>query len=143
MKVIIEEIIPPEEEKIIIRCETLTARQMRAIEMLRSSEYLTAYKDAVIFRLSMDDIFYCEVVDKKSFVYTNTDVYEVKKRFAEIEEMLEDRFIRISRTVLLNWEKVVSLHPMINGKLTATLDNKEKVIISRQYVNALKEKFGV
>ena len=142
MRVIIEEISPSEEEVIIIRCEKLTARQMRAIEVLRSSEYLIAYAGTEIFRIPLEDIYYCEVVDKKTFAYCNYKVYEVKKKFSELEEMLEERFVRISRTFLLNWEKIVSLKPLLNGRLEARLENEEHIIISRQYVNALKEKFG-
>lgn len=92
-------------------------------------------------RIDVDDIFYFESVDNKTFLYTADDVLEYKNRLLDAESSLGENFIRSSRVVVLNWQKIASLKPMLNGRMEATLLNGEKQIISRQYVADLKRKF--
>ena len=51
--------------------------------------------------------------------------------------------LRISKSVIVNLAKVAYLRPIFNGRFEASLKNKEKVIISRQYVAKLKQKLGI
>ena len=60
-------------------------------------------------------------------------------RIYELEEMLKNRhFLRISKAMLVNLMKIQSIRPAFNGRFTAVLRSGEKVIISRNYVKALK-----
>jgi DNA-binding LytR/AlgR family response regulator len=43
----------------------------------------------------------------------------------------------------LNIEKITLVRPFIGGRFEAVLDNKEKVVVSRQYVPQLKNKIGL
>lgn len=141
MRVIIEEIGEHEEDQIIIRCKKLTSKHYKAIDMLQAQDFVIAYKSNSIYKIDADDILYWEAVDKKVFLYTANEVYDVKQTLGELREQLSDDFLRISRVAVLNWRKLDSLKPLLNGRLEATLENGEKLIISRQYVNKLKRKF--
>lgn len=62
----------------------------------------------------------------------------------KIEESLKNlRFSRISKTVIANLDKMLSIRKAENSRLTATLVNQEKLIVSRQYVSEIKKKLGV
>ena len=50
----------------------------------------------------------------------------------------EKKYIRISKSSLLNLMKVKSIKPALNGRFSAILINGEEIIISRKYVPALK-----
>ena len=90
------------------------------------------------------EVFYFEYVDTKVFVYCRSQVYEIKKKLYELEEMLPAQdFIRINKATILNLNKISSLSPTLGGRFEASLKNGEKIIISRQYVNALKEALGL
>lgn len=89
-----------------------------------------------------EDVFYFETVDKKTFIYQDKDVFESRKKLFELEEYLEGTpFIRISKSCILNSERVVSVDPYYGGRLLATLENNERVIVSKKYTRLFKEKF--
>lgn len=140
MRIIIEEISDHEEEQILIRCKKLTPKISRAIEELQSQDSIFVTASNEMQKVNLDDIFYFETVDNKAFVYTEDAVYELKKRLGEFEKTLGSQFVRISRTVIVNWRKIQSFRSIFNGRLEATMENSEKLIVSRQYIGILKEK---
>lgn len=101
-------------------------------------------KDGSNHNITLDEIFYIESVDEKSYIYTSSDVYECKHKLYTLEKMFEDTsFIRVSKSCILNIAKLKSVRPFINGKFEATLRNEEKIIINRHYVADFKKKFGL
>ena len=92
----------------------------------------------------IDDIFYFESVDGKIFFYTQNETYEAEARLYQVEESLKNlKFSRISKTVIANLDKMLSIKKAENSRLVATLKNKEKLVVSRQYVTEIKKKLGV
>ena len=72
------------------------------------------------------------------------EVYAVRLRLYELEEQLTPRdFIRVSKSVLVNFGQVRSLRPDLGGRLRLTLSNGEVVVVNRQYVPAIKAKLGL
>lgn len=133
-----------EEEQIIIRCHQMTPELLRWLSMLKSQDSLIAYKGNEIHRIPPSRIYYIEAVDNKTFLYCKDNVFEIKQKLYELEDTLTiSDFIRISKSVILNLSKITSLSPALNGRFEATLENREKVIVSRQYVNTLKKKLGI
>lgn len=150
MKITITEPFPGEEEEIIIKCSSLSPKILGLIAELKEGNdakevhKLHVYSDGGIYLLEPSEVFYFEYVDQKVFVYCKTKVYEIKSKLYELEEMLSDKdFIRVSKACILNLNKISSLSPTLGGRFEAKLKNGEKVIISRQYVNALKEAIGL
>ena len=144
MKIVFEELPPNEEEVIIIRCREMTVEIYRAISLLKALETLIAYDGNNIYRVLPSDIYYIETVDNKTFLYCKDKIYESKQKLYELEEvLLNTDFLRVSKSAMLNLSKVNSLSPALNGRFEATLLNKEKIIISRQYVSDLKKKLGI
>ena len=90
------------------------------------------------------DILYFESVDKSSFLYTESDVYELSLRLYEIEEILSDAgFIRSAKSQILNTHKIASLCPDFGGRIEVTMMGGERLIVSRQYAKLLKERLGI
>ncbi|MCR4867217.1 MAG: LytTR family transcriptional regulator DNA-binding domain-containing protein, partial [Lachnospiraceae bacterium] len=89
------------------------------------------------------DIFYVESVDDRTFIYLSGDCYETAHKLYELEEILnERRFIRISKSVIVNLLKIECVKPALNGRYLCHLKNGEDVIISRKYVPEFKEKLS-
>lgn len=150
MKITIIEPIPGEEEEIIIKCASLNPQIMDLIlELKRGDEGKAIHKlqvwlDGKLHLIEPSEIFYFEYVEQKVFAYGKTKVYEIKNKLYEIEEMLSRKdFIRVSKSCILNLNKINSLAPALGGRFEAALKNGEKIIISRQYVNNLKEALGL
>jgi len=104
---------------------------------------LIAYVGNDIHRVAPSTIYYIETVDNKTFIYCEKDVYEAKQKLYEFEELRLFDFLRVSKSAIVNMSKIKSLSPSISGRMEATLNNGERIIISRQYVNELKKNLGV
>ena len=101
-------------------------------------------KEEETFFIPIQDIFYFESVDGSIFFYTENETYEATAKLYKIEESLKNlKFARISKTVIANLDKMLSIKKAENSRLVATLVNKEKLVVSRQYVSEIKKKLGV
>ncbi len=144
LRIIIEELQHGEEDQIIVKCRRMTPELLRMLAMLKAKDMLVAYDGNEIHRLPPTSIYYIEAVDNKTFLYCKDKVYESKQKLYELEESFEySDFLRISKSVIINLSKIKSLSPALSGRFEATLDNGEKVIISRQYVKDLKKRLGI
>ena len=144
MRIIFESPKDFEEDTIIVRC---VSPDPRLVSILRSFETaqdgIVAFQDDKIVRIQYQDIYYFESIDEHIFAYCTTDVYEVKKKLFELEELLSPLdFVRCSKSLVVNMEKIDYLSPLFSGKLEAHLKNGEKLVISRKYVQNLRAKLG-
>lgn len=144
MKIVIEELQDGEEDIIIIKCRQMTDDLLRVLAMLKAQDTLIAYDGNEIYRVQPKEIYYIEVVDNRTFLYSKDKMLESKQKLYELEDALSNSdFLRVSKSVLLNLRKIKSLSPALSGRFEATLDNNEKVIISRQYISDLKKSLGI
>lgn len=141
MDVRIEQVGTRGEELVLIRCREIT-EEVREIERFVKSRQgsLSGISDKKQYEVAVTDVCYIESVDGKTFLYTNDRVYETACRIYELEELLKDKhFLRISKPMLVNLMKIRSIQPAFNGRFLAVLSSGEKVIITRNYVKALKD----
>lgn len=145
MKITIQSPEPGQEDEIILRCTRLDDRLMALIYALKAERTkLTAYADGGITMIDPKDIYYFESVDDRVFAYCEKQVYEVRKKLYELEkELVATDFLRISKSTIADVSKFERLKPSFNGRLEAKLKNGETIIVSRQYVPALKQKLGL
>ena len=131
--------------EIIIKCPKAT-EDIRKLEslLLSFAKKLSCTKDGITHLIDTRDVLYFESVDKQTFLYTESDVYELSLRLYEIEQMLSDAgFIRSAKSQILNTHKIASLCPDFGGRIEVTMAGGEKLIVSRQYAKLLKERLGI
>ena len=145
MKITIVDRPEGEEDEIIIRCRQMDEQMLKMIYALKAcTEKLTAFKDGKISQVSPENVYYFEAVDNKVFLYLEKEVLETKSKLYELEErFMGTDFLRVSKSVIMNLDKVKSLSPAFNGRFEANMKNGEKIVISRQYVALLKQKLGL
>lgn len=145
MKLIIDEAFKYTETEIIIKCNSINEELQRVIMIIKGvEEKIPGIIEGVTYFIEPKDIFYFESVDKKTFIYTKSQVLETHLRLYEIEEKLEKQdFFRASKSTIINISKIKKLSPKFNGKLDAFLENDEKLVISRQYVPVIKRILGL
>ncbi len=86
-------------------------------------------------------ILYLESIDNKTFLYDSEHAYSSRQTLTSLEEKLKNMtFARISKSCLLNVSHLKCVAPHVNHRLKAELKNGEQLIISRSYVEVLKEK---
>lgn len=131
--------------EIAIVCNRLTPEIEKIIATLRiMNQQMTAVKDGETYLLDVSKIIYIESIDRKTFIYTQGDVYESKLRLYEMEDRLcECGFFRASKSCIVQLRHIKSIKTEINRKIRITLENGEQLIVSRQYADELKKRLGV
>lgn len=145
MKITILEKQAGEEDEIIVKCDYLDESLTKLINQFKTGKgKMNFYKDSKIVFVDPRDILYFESVDDNVFAYTKNEVYETKSRLYQLEnELPSDTFFRASKAVIVNIDKIDSLLPVFGGRFEAVLQNGYKVVISRNYLNTLKELLGL
>jgi len=145
MKISIEEISKELAEEILIRCHEVDDEINEILNKLKTENIIVlGYKNDKVHRISLRDIYYFEAVDGKVFTYCRDNVFEVKQKLYELEEICKGKnCFRASKSTILNLTKISSVYPSISGRFEAVLDNGERAVISRQYVPVLKNMLGL
>lgn len=144
MKLQIDEIPNLEETEILIKCREIDSKITKISNYIHTS-YITVNGklDGEIYFLNLDDIYYFEAVENRVFAYVEKNVYEVNYKLQELSEMLSrTSFIQIARTIILNINKIEKVSTLVNGRISAVLVNSERMIITRVYAHAFKQKLN-
>ena len=144
MKVRIQEIDKAKEEAVELFIHEHNKSIENLIDYIENEKYasikLSCYKKEEIFKIKSDDIYYIETSRDKLLVHTRNEIYEYKNRLYELEKILPSKFIRISKSTILNLEMVMSYNPMFNGLMEVKLNNLEITYISRKYLKEVRER---
>lgn len=144
MKTRIELISEDQPEEIVVRCHSITDEIQNMISFIENDKKIIGYKRGTAYPLKMTDIYYFEIVDQKAFIYCEKDIYESKMKLYEFERETEGTsFFRASKSLIINADKIDSIKPSLSGRFEVILLNKEKLIVSRQYVRVLKHMIGL
>lgn len=131
--------------RVVINCRQMDDEVMRLkyhIELF--DRKLQAKKENELYFINSFDVLYFESVDNRTFLYTEEDVLEVRQRLYELEDILSDQdFIRISKSQIVNINKIKSLKPELNRTILATMCNGEQLYISRNYVRAIRNMLSI
>ena len=141
MKITIQENEYQSETEVVIHCREADEEVSRAVAALsKLNKKLTGTKDGRTFVIDSADILYFDSVDKKTFAYTKSDVFEIPLRLYELEEKLPRDFFRASKSTIINISKIKSILPDFGSRIEVTLVSDEKLMVSRQYAHDLKTK---
>lgn len=129
-----------ETPEVTIAYREITPSVQRVSEYVRNVERtILCKKDNEEYGIFINDIFYFESVDKKVFAYCEKEVYRTNDKLYELEEMLsQSGFVRVSKSVLINVEKLTGIKTLANSKLEAKLSNGESVCVTRKYLKDIK-----
>ena len=117
--------------------DPLTRELIRKIRALGVT--VPASRDGQTYPLAVSDIYYIEVVERRTFLYTRNAVYSADRKLYELEDLLRDSgILRISKFCLMNLHHLYSIRQLRNSQLEATLDNEEKLIVARTYLKTIK-----
>ena len=142
MQITIKEDKMLDDISIIISCPKINDEVNRLVASLNMHECkFCGSHEGKTYILEIDEVFYIESLEGKTFLYTNESVFESPLRLFEYEEKLSgSEFIQISRQMIVNFNKVSAIEPDIHARMRLILTNGEVVIVSRQYGAAIKKK---
>lgn len=130
------------EPQIDIRYSKLSKQLNRIIHYIKQQEHvIEGIIENNIYQIPLNDVLYFETVDRKTFIYTRTQIYECKKNLLTLEhELAETNIVRITKSVLLNVSSLTYVKPYPNHRLLVELSNGEFLIVSRKYIPILQDK---
>lgn len=136
---LIQDLAVPETE-ITIRCTGVDARLQRLIDHIRQYGFsITGYQESKEYQLPLETIFYMDSADGRTFLYQKEGVYECRDTLAVLENKLKKTtFVRISKNCILNTTYLDHVEPLFNHRLKAVLSNGETLVVTRSYVELLR-----
>ena len=122
-----------------IKYRVLTPRISQIIEICnQGTQVLWGKQDDKQFKINSHDILYIEWVDCQSCICTEKDVYTTKQSVTQLGKQLDvNRFIRISKSMLVNIHQIKWISSVWNMKVLVELKSGERVMVSRNYRHQL------
>ena len=106
--------------------------------------YVNAKKENEIYRIPTEKIIFIESYGKNMILHTQTSDFSICERLKELEMLLDPKmFLRISQSVLINCAHIKKIQPTFGMKFILTLDNEQKVDVTRSYYYIFRETFGI
>lgn len=141
MRLIMYERQDLEKPEVTIAYREMTASVKRVSDFVRYvDQTILCKKDNEEYAIPVSDIYYVESVDKKTFVYCKTEVFQSNYKLYELENMLPHTgFVRVSKSTILNIEILKGVKTLVNSKLEAILSNGESVCVTRKYLKDIRE----
>ncbi len=100
---------------------------------------LSLYKEDKQYFLAASDILFFETDDAVVYAHTKTSAYISTLRLYELEEILPNSFLRISKSTICNIKQVYSISRYLSSNgLIKFKDSHKEVYVSRKYYPDLK-----
>lgn len=130
---------------VVINCNQLSPEIERILATLRIlNQQLMVTKENETYILDVSEIIYVEAIERKTFVYTQNEIYESKLKLYEMEEkLIQCGFFRVSKSCLVQLKYIKSLKNDVDRKIRLTLKSGEQIMVSRQYADEMKKRLGV
>ena len=130
------------QREIIVRFDTMDDEVRAVLELLSLRDQRLVVSDRGTLRLiDPPEVLYCESVDDRTFVYTAAGVYGVGQTLTAIADAFSRLgFFRCSRSMVVNLTAMETLKSGANGRIIATLVNGERIVVSRRYAGALRDR---
>lgn len=145
MKITINVEPSAKETSLLVTCKELTPQVEKLLAFIRIlDKQITVKKDGSVFLINLEDIFYIEALERRTFIYTDKDVFDSEMKLYELESALAQYdFIRVSKNTICSLRKIKSLKSEVDRKIKITLENDYQIIASRMYADELRKKLGV
>lgn len=145
MKIKIEVDDKIEENEITIRCSELDDEvqkiQKALTHILSQKIQMTFYKDNTEYYITIDEILFFETEENCISAHTTKEVYQVKYKLYELEEILPSYFTRVSKSTILNINHIYSITRNLTASSIVEFQHTHKTVyVSRHYYKPLKNK---
>ena len=142
MKIRINQDKTMSEIEVIVNCPTVDARVRNLLDALRQCAVsLTGMAEDMTVCVPLHTILYIESINRKTFFYDENRVFRCKDSLIALESLLEQyRFLRISKSCIVNIAQVASTSRCDNHRLGLLLRNGERLVAGRVYAAKVRER---
>jgi len=145
MKIRIEVDNKIKENEVIIRCNEFSEEvkniQITLDDILSHKKRITFYKGDTEYYLYLKEIVFFDTEENGICAHTIDNIYNVKYKLYELEELLPGYFMRVSKSTILNTNHIYSITRSLSSSSKVEFQNTHKqVYVSRYYYKPLKIK---
>ena len=132
------------DEEILIYAHKKTALLCEIEQLVNNDSFdLTGYGETETVKLNLNEICCFITEDNKVFALTEKDKYRLKSRLYQIEENLNDNFVKINQSCIANIKKIDKFKASVGGALTVVFKNGYVDFVSRRNLKNVKERLGL
>lgn len=132
------------EEKAEFWLKKMTEKMKRITKELRSEQdFLWGYQDRDAHAIKFSQIFAIQVENEKTLICTEADGYVFRGRLYQVEKILPDNFVVISRSSIVNYHLIDHLEIIKTGNIDAIMKNGLRIQVARRKIKYLKERIGL
>ncbi|MDY3890285.1 MAG: LytTR family DNA-binding domain-containing protein [Bacilli bacterium] len=132
------------EEEVLIYAQKRSSL-VDEIERLVESNNLTikGTKDDEIIIINPLDVTCFISQNNKVFALIGEEQYKIKERLYQLEEMMDENYIKINQSCLANIKRIDRFSSSLGGAIMVLFDNGYKDYISRRELKNVKERMGL
>lgn len=143
MKIIVETNSHVQLDEVVIRCreENDLVRKIKKYAESLDDTIMPFYQREHEYYLNLNDILFFETEANSISAHTVSDIFYVKYKLYELENILPKNFIRVSKSTIVNINHIYSINRNITSSSVIEFSKTHKqVFVSRFYFKNLKEK---
>lgn len=111
------------------------------LEKTFNNQKMIFYKREQEHYLDLSNIIFFETDENSISAHTNNDTYFIKYKLYELEKILPNNFIRVSKSSIVNINNIRSINRNItSSSLIEFYNTYKKLYVSRFYYRNLKER---
>ena len=109
----------------------------------RGVERLAVRSAGQVLFVNVADIDWIEAAGYYACLHVGSDTHILRRSLAELEQDLgDDRFVRIHRSIVVNLERVRGLDLQPGGEYEVVLESRVRLRLSRRYRKRLQDRMG-
>lgn len=135
-----------EEEIIAIVKEpsVLTEEIENLVLSYTGKDAITGFNEDVIIQLKFSDIECITVIDRKmTAINVQGEKYRINQRLFELEEILPSYFVRINKSTIANWNRILRFDTVFSGAVDAIFMCGYKDYVSRRCFTEIKRRLDI
>jgi two-component system LytT family response regulator len=109
----------------------------------RAAERLLVKTEGRVLLIKVEEIDWIEAADNYVNLHVGKESHMMRETMNSLESRLpSERFMRISRSTIVNLERIQELQPMFHGEYVVLLKTGAKLTLSRSYRDKLDRLLG-
>ncbi len=132
------------EEEVVIYVHECHARAKAIARFVSETEAeLFGYRENEIKKLIPSEVECFAVRDTKVFAIIGKEEWQMRERLYQLEEILDDRFLKINQSCIANMKKILRFDASFAGSLIVIFSGGYRDYVSRRRLRAVKERMGI
>ena len=128
------------EDEIVIRTKEYTEELKQLLSDFKSKPSIQFFNQDTEYYLDLDAILFFESDNGTVYAHTANDMFSTTQKLYELENILPNSFLRISKSTIVNIQKIFSLSHSVSNHLITFQNSHKQVYVSRMYYKVLKER---